>query len=213
MLSLLLVLGFFMGASSLAFAFHAVLVGMYLHAERHVANAGCSNCKQRGIAHPCNGASAASLLFSRYGRKVHGHTTSSVACGIGEGHIDDLDRFHGSLRIDRGMKNNRARDIVLECFRRDGHDRGFDHTRGYAPGNTDLPRLRYEAAWGLQPRWFDSLVSQSTQLSSGASRLRWEVPTSHRSHSRIAHSALHVEHGNSLCSPSYRLTPPSLFLT
>jgi len=53
MLGLLLVLGFFMGASSLAFAFHAVLVGMYLHAERHVANAGGSNCKQRGIAHPC----------------------------------------------------------------------------------------------------------------------------------------------------------------
>ncbi len=58
MLGLLLVLGFFMGASSLvvAFAFHAVLVGMYLHAERHVANVGGSNCKQRGIAHPCNGA-------------------------------------------------------------------------------------------------------------------------------------------------------------
>jgi hypothetical protein len=33
MLGLLLVLGFFMGASSLAFAFRAVLVGMYLHAD------------------------------------------------------------------------------------------------------------------------------------------------------------------------------------
>jgi hypothetical protein len=50
-------LGFFMVSLSfaVAFAFHAVR-GMYLHAERHVANAGGSNCKQRGIAQPCNGA-------------------------------------------------------------------------------------------------------------------------------------------------------------
>src|SRR5271155_5095854 len=38
------------------FCFHAV--GMYLHAERHLAKAGVARCKRRGIAHPCSGGEA-----------------------------------------------------------------------------------------------------------------------------------------------------------
>jgi hypothetical protein len=38
---------------AVAFAFHAMR-GMYLHAERHLAKAGGSKCKERGIAHPCS---------------------------------------------------------------------------------------------------------------------------------------------------------------
>jgi hypothetical protein len=41
-------MAWFIGVSSLAFAFHAMR-GMYLHAERHLAKAGGSNCKPRGI--------------------------------------------------------------------------------------------------------------------------------------------------------------------
>jgi hypothetical protein len=39
-----------------AFAFHAVVRGMYLHAERLLAKAGASKCKERGITHPWNEA-------------------------------------------------------------------------------------------------------------------------------------------------------------
>jgi hypothetical protein len=48
--TMLVVVALFMGASSLAFAvvFHAMR-GMYLHAERLLAKAGGSNCKPRGI--------------------------------------------------------------------------------------------------------------------------------------------------------------------
>ena len=42
-----------------AFAFHAVR-GMYLHAERHLAKAGGSKCKERGITHPWSAAERAS---------------------------------------------------------------------------------------------------------------------------------------------------------
>jgi hypothetical protein len=51
---------------SLAFAFHAVR-GMYLHAERLLAKAGGSKCKERGITHSCSASEAGAKRAERSG--------------------------------------------------------------------------------------------------------------------------------------------------
>ena len=98
---------------------------MYLHAERHVANAGGSNCKQRGIAHPCNEAQR-----EWKGRSVAEGCTSEArkpgetACGR-----------EGAAPIRRLVYRIRARQRTELQGRRCGQDTG--------PHGWDAENARY----------------------------------------------------------------------
>ena len=92
---------------AVAFAFHAMR-GMYLHAERLLAKAGGSKCKERGITHPCS-----AMQWSGKGRSAAEGCTSRRRGSLGR-----------LLARARGQSHECTGDMLYKTDRRHGLHHG-----------------------------------------------------------------------------------------